>query len=417
MLTDELLLDENFYIYYNLPDNTRIHRLGDIKQLVHPDDLRYFSQYIQEVSIGQKPFDVEFRIILPVTKTIHYIKADGSFIHNEKGPGNRMIGILWDRTSKRQAEQALRASEQRYRSLVDHLKEIVFQTDANGLWSYLNPAWEDVTGFSSRESVGTFFLDYIFPEDRISTIQLFEAIRRNQKLLVQHTIRYIHKDGGYRWIDVHAQVMLDNRRVMTGITGTLTDITERKKAEEAIIESEQRFRDIAENVDEIFWIRDINEPRFTYINRAYEKFTGQLAESIYQNPLLFLDFIVEEDRARVMNYFVRNGQDSSFQFRARHQNGSIRHLDVKLFRVDNDEGLLDTPNWRSYGCYNSHRKRTHPGRIPAKGANIKCIEITIYFNGLARVQNAPHGDQLQCRIGEALYQFKPQQSFNYQQTP
>ncbi|GAB2560313.1 sensor histidine kinase [Spirosoma aerophilum] len=340
LLTNELILDENFFRLFGLPVDTPIYRIDDLAQIVHPDDLAYFNAHVAEIIEGQKPFDVEFRVILPTTKTIHYIKADGLILQDESGQNSQIVGVVRNRTAKRQSEHALRESEKRYRFLVDHLKEVVFQTDSNGLWIYLNPAWEQITGFSINGSLGKYFLDFIVPEDRSDMLKLFGKITPTQKMQINHVVRYSHKEGGYRWIDMFAQVMLNDYNEVTGITGTLTDITERKNAEEAIIESEQRFRDIAENVDEIFWIRDLNEPRFIYMNSAYEKFTGQVASDLYKNPLLFLNFVVEKDRAKVMDFFVHSRNNTAFEFSAWHQDGTLRHMSVQVFTVRDELGEL-----------------------------------------------------------------------------
>ncbi|GAB3043763.1 PAS domain S-box protein [Spirosoma pulveris] len=341
LLTNELVLDENFFVLFGLPSTASIKRIEDLEQIVHPDDLAYFKQNVEDIVKWQKPFDVEFRVYFPTTKTTHYIKADGLIVQNEDSINNRLIGVIRDRTKKRQADQALKVSEKRYRSLVDHLKDIVFQTDLSGNLTYLNPVWQKITGFSVEEALGKPFLEFVFPDDRVRNQYLCELLISRQKEICRHVVRYIHKDGGYRWIDVFAQLTVNEQDEITGLAGTLTDITERKQAEDAMLESEQRFRDIAENVDEIFWIRDLYAPTFIYINSAYEKFTGERAETLYSNPLVFLNFILEEDRSKVMETFVSEAnQDATFQFRAWHKDGTLRHLNVRLFRVINDEGVL-----------------------------------------------------------------------------
>ncbi|SOD97397.1 PAS domain S-box protein [Spirosoma fluviale] len=341
LLTNELVLDENFLVLFGLPENAPIKRIEDLEQIVHPDDLAYFKQNVKDIIKWQKPFDVEFRVYFPATKTTHYLKADGLIVQNEDGINNRLIGVIRDRTKKRQADQALKVSEKRYRSLVDHLKDIVFQTDLSGCLTYLNPVWQKITGFSVEEALGKPFLEFVFPDDRERNRYLCDQLICRQKAICRHVVRYTHKDGGYRWIDVFAQLTVNEQDEVTGLAGTLTDITERKQAEDAMLESEQRFRDIAENVDEIFWIRDLHAPTFIYINPAYEKFTGERAETLYGNPMVFLNFILEEDRSKVLATFVSEAnQDSTFQFRAWHKDGTLRHLDVRLFRVVNEEGVL-----------------------------------------------------------------------------
>ncbi|GAB4020136.1 hypothetical protein GCM10028808_60270 [Spirosoma migulaei] len=338
--TNELVLDTNFFTLFGMAKKLEGNRMSDFERLVHPDDLPLLYQHIQQAIKEQTPLDVEFRVILPKSKSIHYVKADGLVLQNEPGRTDRIIGVIRDQTATKRADQALKESETQYRSLVNHLKEVVFQIDTEGHWIYLNPAWQEVMGFGVSESLGKPFLDFVFPDDRAHNQELCELLLARKKKYCEHVIRYIHKDGGYRWIEVFAQVTQDQDNQITGIAGTLTDITGRKEAEVALLESEQRFRDIAENVDEIFWIRDINEPRFIYMNLAYEKFSGQNRQLLYENPFLFLHFILEEDRQKVMDFFLHKDPDLDFQFRARHQDGSIRHLGVRLFTVKNENNIV-----------------------------------------------------------------------------
>ncbi len=235
---------------------------------------------------------------------------------------------------------ALKESELRYKSLVDHLKDVVFHIDLSGAWSYLNPSWQAITGFSVEESLGKSIFDSIYPDDRAKSQYVYNLLISHQKPYYEQVVRYIHKEEGYRWVSVFAQATLNADQTLKGITGTLTDITERKKAEEALQESEQRFRDIAENVDEIFWIRDLNDPRFIYMNSAYERFTGQRPQALYKNPLLFLTFILEEDQRKVLDAFMHLGTETDVRFRATHQDGSVHWLEIRGFVVKDDTGAV-----------------------------------------------------------------------------
>ena len=122
--------------------------------------------------------------------------------------------------------------KEQYRFVVENLKEVVFRTDAEGHWTFLNSAWAEVTGFAVEESLGKVFLDYVHPEDRQLNLELFKPLIERQKDYCRHEIRYMHKDGGFRHIEVWARLTLDEKGDTTGTAGTLTDITGRKQAEE-----------------------------------------------------------------------------------------------------------------------------------------------------------------------------------------
>ena len=83
--------------------------------------------------------------------------------------------MIRDVTERNRAEKALRESEKKYHLVVDNLKEVVFQTDARGMWQFLNPAWEEITGFPASQSLGKLFLDYVHPGDRQRNMELLPA--------------------------------------------------------------------------------------------------------------------------------------------------------------------------------------------------------------------------------------------------
>ncbi|GEM_PF-1656314 len=135
---------------------------------------------------------------------------------------------------RERAEAALRESEARYRSVVDNVKEIIFQTDTQGRWVFLNPAWTEVTGFEVSRSLGTPCCDYIHPEDQEHCLALFHSLAERHRDERRQELRLLTRSGGVRWVEVVARQTLDPSGRALGISGTLADITERRAAEEAL---------------------------------------------------------------------------------------------------------------------------------------------------------------------------------------
>jgi len=165
--------------------------------------------------------------------------SDGSFmpvqmiccvVHDETGNPNLLLANFYDLSERKQFERELSEREAQYRSVVESVKEVIFKTDARGIWTYLNPAWTEVTGFEIQESLGKLFLDFIHPEDRERNIQLFKPLVKEETEYCRHEIRYLHKDGGHRWIEVFVRCTKDSSGAVTGTAGTLTDVTDRRKA-------------------------------------------------------------------------------------------------------------------------------------------------------------------------------------------
>lgn len=143
-------------------------------------------------------------------------------------------GLTLDVTIHKKAEFALEESEARYRDVIDHISEVIFRTDAQGRWTLLNPAWEDLTGFPVEESLGRPVTEFVHPEDRLSTEALCNPSAQIDQMFERDEIRVTTRTGDHRWVSIYARRGLDMEHNAAATFGTLIDITERKKAEEEI---------------------------------------------------------------------------------------------------------------------------------------------------------------------------------------
>lgn len=132
---------------------------------------------------------------------------------------------------RQEAEVALHASETTYRSMVDNLKDVVFQINLDGAWAFLNPAWTKITGFALQESLGTSVLQNVYPADREAYMEAVQRLLAGYHTQHQQEIRFLTKNGNIRWVEMYAHRMVAGDTDITGIAGTLVDITERKQSE------------------------------------------------------------------------------------------------------------------------------------------------------------------------------------------
>ncbi len=149
---------------------------------------------------------------------------------------------------KRLDQDALVASELRHRQVVDNLQEVVFQTDAEGNWTFLNPAWQRITGFTVEESLGKLFIEFVEPEDRQRNYDLFRPLAERSVDSCRYEIRYRHRDGGVRWIEVFTRLVLDDDGGIAGTVGSLTDITEKKLTEEIRRKDDECLRRLTDSI-------------------------------------------------------------------------------------------------------------------------------------------------------------------------
>jgi two-component system, cell cycle sensor histidine kinase and response regulator CckA len=128
-------------------------------------------------------------------------------------------------------QAALDASEVKYRTVVENIREVIYRLDENGCWTYLNPAWTELTGFTAAESLGRQFLEFVHPEERERNRTTFEQLVARKAEFSRYETRYLTKDGQCRWAEAFIQLLFDEAGgPVLGATGTLTDITERKES-------------------------------------------------------------------------------------------------------------------------------------------------------------------------------------------
>ena len=184
--------------------------------------------------------------------------------------GDRVVSksaIYRDITEKKNAENALRTSEVRYRTLIEATAAIVWNSPPSGEFDTLQPAWTAFTGQSLGQHKGWGWLNAIHPDDREKSARAWAAAVAERGIYsVEHRLRRV--DGEYRHMFVRAVPILDPGGEIREWVGVHTDVTEQKKAEDATRESEERFRAFMDNSPAAADIKDL-DGRFLYVNAAW----------------------------------------------------------------------------------------------------------------------------------------------------
>lgn len=132
---------------------------------------------------------------------------------------------------RRRADETLRVSEARYRSVVENVREVIFQADLDGRWVFLNQAWETITGHGLAESLGRSFRAFVHQEDQARHAEFFEDLVRGERHAGSLVLRLRRLGGDYRWVEVCVNSELDAAGGVKGFFGTLNDITLQKEHE------------------------------------------------------------------------------------------------------------------------------------------------------------------------------------------
>ncbi|MVM30155.1 PAS domain S-box protein [Spirosoma sp. HMF4905] len=253
-----------------------------------------------------------------------------STLQDEAGTITGYVGMATDISSLKAAERELQEKSRELTIFFEGALDLYCITTGDGIFLKVNRAWTQTLGYQVDELEGQPLVKWIHPDDQTESSLIYQ-----QSLIDGFVNRYRHKDGSYRLIQWRAN------RFEDFVYASARDITEQKQAEEALRESEQRFREIAENVDEVFWIHSVQPFELLYINPAYERVFGIASPNDTSGARSFLDTILDEDRSRVMAEFekYRQGQEVTVQCRVQGTHQSIRWLQVRTFIMNDNRGV------------------------------------------------------------------------------
>lgn len=192
--------------------------------------------------------------------------------------------------------QALREHEQQYHLIAEHVADVISRHAPDTTCLYASPSTAALVGYAPEDIVGRRTLGLVHPEDRSVVESGMQKVLEGE--VVKGRVRLRHANGHYIWAEVTSQLRFDPA---TGdpldVIASTRDVTDRVSAEFALQESESRFRQMAENVEGVFFLCTRHE--LLYVNPAYETIWGASLHSLYTSPLTFLDAVHPEDRRRV----------------------------------------------------------------------------------------------------------------------
>ena len=240
-------------------------------------------------------------------------------------------GVAEDITAGKLAEDALRESEEKYRILFENASEAIFVAQ-DGKVVFLNPTTAIVTGYSNKEFVSRPFVDFIHQDDRNMVMERYVRRLNGEDIPRRYSFRILHKNGGFRWVEL--DTVLINWKGRPATLNFLTDITERKRVEETLQKSEERYRSLVENADEAILV--IQDGIIKFVNtRAIESFDYSVQEFL---SIPVFELVHPEDRNAVIERYLQkiNGDTTPTRhtYRSIHKGGHIVWIDIRSVLID-----------------------------------------------------------------------------------
>jgi two-component system, sensor histidine kinase and response regulator len=201
------------------------------------------------------------------------------FLDHDNKP-YQYIAIRTEVTERKRLAEKIETSERQYRTAVNSLNEVIFRTDVNGVWTFLNPAWTEITGFSIEDSLGQCYLNFVYERDLAVARQSFKTFIKSNSPYTKHQTRYRTRTGAYRWLDVYAQVDKDENGNVIGLTGRLDDITEQRNATELLRDNFSFVDALFESIPLPVYLKD-DQGKYERLNKAFCKlFSIQAADYV-----------------------------------------------------------------------------------------------------------------------------------------
>ncbi len=322
------------------------------QDLTHPDDLDKDQALADEILAGTRD---TYRMAK------RYLKPDGevvwadlavSCVRNDSGKVMYYLSQIIDITESVQARQALATSEEHYRLIAENSLDVVFRASRGGRLLWISPSVTEVLGWRPEEVLGAAMGEFIHPDDVRPGIL---DPQRPDRVELEGRVR--QSDGSYRWIDITSRPMLDESGEVAGRVGRLRDIAAKKEAEEALRQSEQRFRTAMESAPTGMAVVSLDRD-FVEVNPALCRLLGRRESWLLRHSLAdVLDPVDDMLDHRLREDLLRGTAQSLTRD---HQ---MIHADGRRVLVEQSVGLLRDPTGQPTGFVSQFADVTEARRV------------------------------------------------------
>ncbi len=266
--------------------------------------------------------------------------AQATIVIDESGNTIGYQSTVLDITERKRAEEALRESEERYRNILESIEEGYYEVDIAGNFTFFNDSMSELLGYSKDELKGMNNRRYTDEENAKILYRAFNKVYTTGKPMKEFDWAVIRKDGNRRFAEASVSLIRDSEDTPIGFRGIVRDITERKKAEEALKQSEERYRTVLEEIEDGYQEVDLSG-NFTFFNESFRKIFGYS-----ENELLGSNFrryaadeAIADNVYRAYNQMYKTGNSlKRFEWDIITKDGARRSIEFSASLLRDGEG-------------------------------------------------------------------------------
>ncbi|MGD0451564.1 MAG: PAS domain S-box protein [Candidatus Bathyarchaeia archaeon] len=293
----------------------------NILQFLVPGDRERATKSIQRLLSGGKYVPDEYTVLRKDGTTFPALITATSRISQNKMAGLR--GLVLDITERKKTEEVVRKSEAKYRELANFLPEMVFEADLTGKITFISQRASEVAGFTREElEKGLNLLSFIVPEERERAMEnMKKSLAGAEHGANEYTL--LRKNGTTYPAIVRTNLIISENKV-TGLRGLALDITDRKKTEEALLLSEEKFRTAFATAPDAFYISTLKEDKLIEVNECYEEMFGYTRqEAIGKTSQQLGIWANPSDREKMFALLKSEGEVRNLEINCIRKNGQI----------------------------------------------------------------------------------------------
>lgn len=316
--------DDAYRIYGRSPD-TFTPKADLLLNLIHPDDRAAMQGWIAACLAAEKPRELEFRAILP-DGAIRAMRGQGELKYDKDGRPAYIAGTVEDISERRHADEALRSFEEQFR----HGRMVTFDWDIAHSRITWSRGHEALFGLPPGEFPGTWeaFAQRVHAEDLPGVnAEVARCIAARESFTCE--FRVVWPDGAVHWVAGQGEFTFSDAGQAMGMQGVMLDITERKRTEEALRQSEEQFSTAFRAAPIAFGISSLKDGRIVEVNDAYLRLLGYSREELIGHTAADLDLYANpSDRTRMLDLLQPDRSLSDFDTMLRTRSGELRYVRV-----------------------------------------------------------------------------------------